>query len=433
MEAAGGDLAEVEETADETVESGCLGIDHARRIAPSLVGPRDLGIGEAAGGRPDACQRRAEVVRDRVDERGLQHIRLMGDLEVRGRLSELIAPERHRDLVGGEREDARLAPGWVAQLAVAQRDDGPERHVVDLDPGAVLQVVGRRWGGQPDRVEWVRTQRAGSSPGVRTRLEVRLGWGRRLGAPRAVSCVGEDPFGGAGPGDDPHAIERRRIPHALRDVRCGFRGRGRRGERPAEREERVGLGGPLGGLLCSCVLDGDETADDEPDEQEQDEVEHLAWIGDGDAEPWLGEEDVVGEERRERGHDRRDGACEGSRRDDGDEVDGRRVLDPEEVPLEDGDHERRKHEGTDHRERGERGARARRGEATCRARQSYRRGHPHAPDGRTRSSLVLAGRPKYGLEQQAPHPYCLAHSGPVPTPEYPRGPEPPRSAQNEAT
>ena len=32
-----------------------------------------------------------------------------------------------------------------------------------------------------------------------------------------------------------------------------------------------------------------------------------------------------------------------------------------------------------------------------------------------------------------PDPYCLARSGPDPTPEYPRGPEPPRSAQNEAT
>ena len=54
-------------------------------------------------------------------------------------------------------------------------------------------------------------------------------------------------------------------------------------------------------------------------------------------------------------------------------------------------------------------------------------------DGRTRSGLVLAGNPKYGLEGPVSHPYCLAHSGPDPTPEYPRGPEPPRSAQNEAT
>jgi hypothetical protein len=49
------------------------------------------------------------------------------------------------------------------------------------------------------------------------------------------------------------------------------------------------------------------------------------------------------------------------------------------------------------------------------------------------ASLVLAGIPKYGLERPALHPYCLARSGHDPTPEYPRGPEPPRSAQSEAT
>ena len=47
--------------------------------------------------------------------------------------------------------------------------------------------------------------------------------------------------------------------------------------------------------------------------------------------------------------------------------------------------------------------------------------------------LVLADIPKYGLARPPLHSYALPRSGPDPTPEHHRGPDPSRTVQNEAT
>jgi glycosyltransferase involved in cell wall biosynthesis len=61
-------------------------------------------------------------------------------------------------------------------------------------------------------------------------------------------------------------------------------------------------------------------------------------------------------------------------------------------------------------------------------------GDPKSPEDRPRRvtgrGLVLAATPKYGLEKPPPHSYSLPRSGTDPTPEYPRGPEPPDTVKN---
>ena len=125
-------------------------------------------------------------------------------------------------------------------------------------------------------VAWVRTQRAGSSPGVRTRLEVRLGWGGGSppGEPAAVSARTRS----AAP--VPATIHTRSSAAASR-TRSAMSGAASAvdvavASARLSANKRIGLGGPFGSFLCSCVLDGHEAAHDESDEQEQDEVEHLA-------------------------------------------------------------------------------------------------------------------------------------------------------------
>ena len=168
MEAAGGDPAEVEETADETIEPGCLGIDaRCAGVSPASSVQRPSG-----SARPPAVARMlASGVRRSCETESMRAVfrasAWRAISSVRGRLSELVAPERQRELVGGEREDARRAPcpgGPAARSrgATMRAEERPSETSIRTrycDGRAV--DAGRRARPGP----WVRTQRAGSSPG----------------------------------------------------------------------------------------------------------------------------------------------------------------------------------------------------------------------------------------------------------------------------
>ena len=79
-ERAGLDPAHVEQVADEAVEALGLEVDRPGRGATLVVGPGDLGIHQAAGRGADRGERRAQVVRHRIEERVLEGLALPGDL-----------------------------------------------------------------------------------------------------------------------------------------------------------------------------------------------------------------------------------------------------------------------------------------------------------------------------------------------------------------
>jgi hypothetical protein len=100
-ELAGLDAAHAEEIANEPVEALSLHVDGACGIAPFLVRHRDRGIGDAARGRANRCQRRPEVMRDRVEERRAQLLAPSRHFGISGGIHEPIAADGLRDLVSG--------------------------------------------------------------------------------------------------------------------------------------------------------------------------------------------------------------------------------------------------------------------------------------------------------------------------------------------
>ena len=407
------DPAEVEQAADEPVEAGGLRIDDDGRPTPGLVGPFDLRVGQPAGRRPDARKRRPKVVRDRVDEGGLEVVGLARDLELGGGLAELVAPQRQGHLVGGEGHDPRLDTRRVAARSVAQPYERAKVLLVDLDPGAVLRDVARR-GPAPT------LRQVGPNP-VRRLVTGRPDQVRRdagVRRRRTIAGVGEQPFGAGRPGHDPDALEAGRLAHPRRDLGRGLRGRRCGRQRSTEGEQRARLGRPPRGFVGAFALRRHETTHGQGHEQEQDEVEHLARIRDHEREPGFGEQEVVRHERGDGGDDGRDRAGQRTDDDDRDEVDGRGVVDPDGVALEDRDGRGRDGDRADDQGEHEGTARPGRGDAFARHRSPERHRRSHGRDGRPTRRLVLAAIPKYGLERAATHPYCLARSGPDPTPEY---------------
>ena len=158
---------------------------------------------------------------------------------------------------------------------------------------------------------------------------------RRRGRDRPVARVGERPLGAALLDDAPdavHAGARDQAPGDGRERRV----RVVRRERARDRVERRGLGGAGLGLRRPVRADTREPPDDEGDEQEQHEVEPLGRVRDDEREPRLGEQEVVDDERRDRGDDAGRGAQPGGDDDHGDEVD-RRAVDLTGDGLDDGD------------------------------------------------------------------------------------------------
>ena len=72
---------------------------------------RDVRVGEVAGRRPDARQRRPQVVRHRIEQGALEGVAAPGDLGARRLLAQAVAAEAEGDLVGGQgQEPGRLRP-----------------------------------------------------------------------------------------------------------------------------------------------------------------------------------------------------------------------------------------------------------------------------------------------------------------------------------
>ena len=131
------DPADVEELPDEPPQPLGLAVDRPGHLAPLAVRELQVRVHQAAGDRPDPRERRPEVVRDRVEEGGLQRVALAGDLGV-GRLApKLLAAQGEPELVGGERQEPGRGAVRAAGRARAQAPDRTQRMGIRLDEDAV--------------------------------------------------------------------------------------------------------------------------------------------------------------------------------------------------------------------------------------------------------------------------------------------------------
>jgi hypothetical protein len=253
---------------------------------------------------------------------------------------ESLALPRQAQLVGGQREEPRLLPGRPAAAVRPARADGAELLAVGLDPDPV-HVVPRL---APRSIaSGVRAVSDDPSSGFRCRLAGEDRLERRSIRLGPLAGVDLHDLASSRRPRDPDPVHRRPVEQDSGDRRQRHRRRRRGRQRPTDAEQGgrlveapLCLGRPVG-LLAG------EPADRDADGQEQDEIDPLARVDDGQREPRLDEQDVVEEERDHRDHDAR--ACPvGGPDDDRDEVDGGRVRDVERRCLDEGDRDRREGE-----------------------------------------------------------------------------------------
>jgi len=130
------DPPEVEEIGDEAIEALDLALDGGRARPPALGVDVALGAKRARGG-PDRRERRPEIVRDRLEQRGLESVALARDLGGPRLRREPVRRQRLTDLVRGGRQEPRRRPVGVAAATVARRPHRPEDPAARLDSNAI--------------------------------------------------------------------------------------------------------------------------------------------------------------------------------------------------------------------------------------------------------------------------------------------------------
>ena len=199
--------------------------------AALVVGPRGVRVGEAAGRRPDAGQRRAQVMRDRVDQGGLESFALAGDLQL-GAIRRSWS-RRRRSPAGRRRGPGSGCPRRSGRPRRAPgRDERAElRHRVRCGRGGPSRPSGR-----PPWPSGMRADPAGRL--VAGRADQLTYDGRAAGrGPPAVSATTVP--GPVGPTWIAHAFELEIDEQALHDVRCGVLRRRCRRQGPAASANRL--------------------------------------------------------------------------------------------------------------------------------------------------------------------------------------------------
>src|SRR5256886_831172 len=132
------DARKVEEIADDAVETQRLVPDRPDEFVALAFGPGDVALQQAARRGEDRRERRPELVRDRVEELGLEVVGAAQHLGLQGVLAEPRALHRDAELRRTDREETLVGRPELARLAaraeqkpadVLARDrDAPEGH-----------------------------------------------------------------------------------------------------------------------------------------------------------------------------------------------------------------------------------------------------------------------------------------------------------------
>ena len=288
-----------------------------------------VGVGpEAAGGAQDRGQRRAQVVRDRGQQRRAQPVRLRrppGALDV---LDQVDALDRERRLVAQRVQQPPLLRGQQRAGPVAVDPDHADRAAAG--PHRQEQALRAR-------------QRVGAAAGRPVVLPAPVRRGevglvqhvlRRIaGAHRDRAVLRQQQ-------DDPDLEHRGdlvgRRPEQVVE-------RADAGQLAAEEVEVLGHLGPLAGRDRLVAHPGGEVARDHGDEEEEEQGDDVVGIGDGEGVERRQEEEVEGQDAEQAGVERGpqaegDGARQHRRQED-----QRHALDAEERSQPEADAERRRH------------------------------------------------------------------------------------------
>src|SRR5439155_1315209 len=114
------DAREVEEIADDAVEAERLFLDRHRELFAVPIGPNDVTLPQAPGGREDRRERRAQLVRNGVQQLGLELVRPPQDLGVERLFAEARAFDRHTKLRRRDREEPFVGRAELGRAAWAR-------------------------------------------------------------------------------------------------------------------------------------------------------------------------------------------------------------------------------------------------------------------------------------------------------------------------
>ena len=285
-------------SASRSIEAG----DLARRSGR----PLDVGIHERAGGRPDGGERRPQVMGDGIEQRRLERVaapRDLGGRRLAPRAGRARAPRPIWSAAAAMHP--RLPRVGIAQLPRPIDPDGAERSIAGGDGDAIRRLVAgraRRLGVAPGGVH--PDPLGGLVAGASAERGVRPAGSS---APRAGRCgVGHDRL----THHHPDAVGLDLVAH-----HPGDRARADPGSRSVasvkrDVEQRPRLALALGRRDRPFALAPGQAADHDPHDEQQDEVQPLARVLDREGVERLDEEEVVDEERPDRGGHRRPGAAQ---------------------------------------------------------------------------------------------------------------------------
>ncbi len=298
-----------------------LTVDH-HRGRPAILGTEvHLVVDQAAGSGTDRRQRRAQVVRDGLQERALEGVALARDIGIAGGPGEAVLLQGLAHLVRDCGKEPGLGPVRRPGGPSAERPQRPDGASAGIDP----DTVRLRRGSPPvdrslPRVDRDPLRRFVAGPAAQDPVT------RRLGRRRPGVGVGDRrPAGTAIVKGDPRAVEVRLATEDLHDPGEHVDGRRSGHQLAAHGEERPGLALAGDSRLFADSQQGGHLADQQADRQEQDEVEPLPGVGNREHVTGVDEQEVVQEEggnrRRENSHATADEGHDGDRQD----VDGRWV------------------------------------------------------------------------------------------------------------
>jgi hypothetical protein len=321
-EHAGLDPREVEQVADQPIQTARLSVDRVRELGALLVRPVDVALTQASRCRKDRRERGAQVVRHGVEESGLQLVGPAQDLRVEGlspqpldldALCEKGTRRREETIVGRAERAAGTPPHEERPDARVSRD---ERHRLCARAVPRFGVAVRRHHGHPPS-----TRPGFGIPGEQPSADgIRAHRGDdRLFAVRQRSIVGPIRLD-----DEPAQAERLREASGHRgkrrvDVRCR--------EQAGDVVQHDGLAPPILCLSRALPLQSGERACHRRGQQEQQKRDVFGRVRHGEVVHGLDEEPREREEGDDRGNDRCAESEQGRRREHGDEIEHRHVRD----------------------------------------------------------------------------------------------------------
>ena len=124
------ETARVEQVTNETIETITLGVDGRMNLGQLVAAPFDVGLQQARHVGLDGGERRAQIVRHRLQQRGAQRIDVLERFGASGLRGQGAGVDGHRDLVGDGTQGLVIVG---CERAAADHEHMPVARVVGLE------------------------------------------------------------------------------------------------------------------------------------------------------------------------------------------------------------------------------------------------------------------------------------------------------------